>query len=68
VIEELTAGAVRRGLVAGGKLTGTYEVDVDDANQLDARIVLVAEGMCASDRATSDNADAEGFFVSRSVH
>ena len=43
-------------------------VDVDDANQLDAWIVLIAEGMRAGDPATSDDPDTERFLVSRSGH
>ena len=68
LIEELTAGAVRRRPVARGELQRHVRVDVDDAHQLDARVVLVAEGMRTGDRATSDDPDAERFLVSRPVH
>ena len=68
MFDELTAGSVCRGPVALSEASGTYGVDVDYADQLDVCVVLVAEGMRASDRATSDDPDTERFFVSRSVH
>src|SRR5512132_2332587 len=45
LLEELTTGLVCRRPVACGEGIGTYEVEVDDAHQLDAWVVLVAEGM-----------------------
>ena len=68
LIEELTAGAVCRRLVACGVLIGSGGDDVEDANQLDAGVVLVAQGMRTGDRATSDDPDAELFLASRPVH
>ena len=50
------------------RMRGTSWVDVDYADQLDVFVVLVAEGMRTSDRATSDDPDTERFLVSRSVH
>ena len=67
VFEKLTAGSVCRGPIARGKCSGAYEVDIDYANQLNVCVALVAEGMRTSDRATSDDSDAEPFLVSRPV-
>ena len=68
VFEELTAGSVCRGPVTHSKGSGTSWIDIDYADQLNMCVVLVAEGMRASDRATSDDPDTERFLVSRSVH
>ena len=68
LLEELSVGAVCRRPVAHGERTGTCWVYIDNANQLDACIVLIAEGMRAGDRATSDDPDTECLFVSRSSH
>jgi hypothetical protein len=68
VCQEIAAGSVCHGPVVCGKRSGTYWVDIDCADQLDVCVVLVAEGMRTSDRATSDDPDAERFFVSRPVH
>jgi hypothetical protein len=68
MIEKLMAGAVCRGPVQRSEITGTDWVDINYAHQLDACVVVVAEGMRASDRATSDDPDAEGFFISRPIH
>jgi hypothetical protein len=61
VIEELTAGSVYSGPVARGERSGTCWIDVDYADQLNVCVVLVAEGMRTSDRATSDDPDAQRF-------
>ena len=55
-------------VLANGERTGTCWVYIDYANQLDACIVLIAEGMRAGDRATSDDPDAECLSVRRSSH
>ena len=54
--------------VARGERSGAHGVDVDDAHQLDACVVLIAEGMRAGDRSTSDDPDPEPFWSSRPVH
>jgi hypothetical protein len=58
LIEELTVGAVRRRLVARGVLVGMCRDDVIDTHQLDAWVVLVADGMGAGDIAAADDPDA----------
>jgi hypothetical protein len=68
LFDKLTAGAVRRGPELLGESSGMYGVDVDYTHQVDACVALIAEGMCAGDRATPDNPDAELCFVGRHVH
>jgi hypothetical protein len=51
-----------------GERIGTYGVDIDDANQLDTRVVLVTESMRTGDRATSDDPDAKPFLISGINH